>query len=716
MWLSQAKIDAKTHRSMRYQLGRGTCVLFILDFSESMRGSGIQSLRKGVSEILDEFSKHPELEENVAVLVFGEETKFLHHYSNHYAAIKETIEQREPCGPSPLTAAFLLSVGGIFHGSSHIQTVGDFLLPPRVVLFTDGRLTDFLKEGAKEDEAEQHLSHSILRSLFSITSDIGRDHPIFCFPVGDNPNYELLHKISMQSMGGKVLDIKKARWFGKYTLHYRGANIVYRITNQTTVEREVLRTIVVSVMSLDTYEEDDLDTIHELLGQRTNIIATQERIIEDPADEYHKEKYATVPKLGTRVRRGPHWTFKNQDSEGAGTVVGHRDLAGTVNVEWDSGLRFPYSHGCGGIYDVVVCDEPRIPDDGFAAVGCLVKRGPDWKWDDQDGGVGSIGTVYRVKDDATVYIRWSSGRNSNYRFGYEGKFDIEVCDPFSPEVIQAVREQQKGAQCFNIDEKRCNDLKGMFNKDGTTKSEYETKEVTVSTKDSQVSSESKKQETFKTHSPDTAFLDKSGDERHILSDEIQKSNFTVTYDNDIQTDSVCEQPRACIAMRYPNYWTSDSRTDCKTEHENIKAFKNAESFDVPNEFNNVFLEESFFGSKLSDGIETSYPQNHNLDAVYDCFHGAMEENILNKNLQNVHHSEKITDDLNCRWQWLSCNGVWVEYPDYVNSQINHSLHKRPNASVVIHYREQSFRIVASKSIQINIESKERTKIRCKNSE
>lgn len=149
------------------------------------------------------------------------------------------------------------------------------------------------------------------------------------------------------------------------------------------------------------------DTIQELLSQRTNIIATQEKIIEDPADNYHKEKYANVPKLGTRVRRGPHWTFKNQDSEGTGTIVGHGDLgtfsknikdifylcvpviqsririlsnifywvAGTVHVEWDTGLRFPYSLGCGGIYDVVVCDEPRIPDDGFAPVGCLVKRG-----------------------------------------------------------------------------------------------------------------------------------------------------------------------------------------------------------------------------------------------------------------------------------------------------------------------------------------------------
>lgn len=50
-------------------------------------------------------------------------------------------------------------------------------------------------------------------------------------------------------------------------------------------------------------------------------------------------------------------------------------VAGTVHVEWDTGLRFPYSIGCGGLYNVVVCDEPRIPDDGFAAVGCLVKRG-----------------------------------------------------------------------------------------------------------------------------------------------------------------------------------------------------------------------------------------------------------------------------------------------------------------------------------------------------
>ena len=48
---------------------------------------------------------------------------------------------------------------------------------------------------------------------------------------------------------------------------------------------------------------------------------------------------------------------------------------GLVYVEWDTGLRANYSHGHDGIYHVVVCDEPRFPVDGLAAVGCFVKRG-----------------------------------------------------------------------------------------------------------------------------------------------------------------------------------------------------------------------------------------------------------------------------------------------------------------------------------------------------
>lgn len=46
-------LTAIVDKSMRYKRGTGSCVLFILDFSGSMRGSGIISLKQGVFDILD---------------------------------------------------------------------------------------------------------------------------------------------------------------------------------------------------------------------------------------------------------------------------------------------------------------------------------------------------------------------------------------------------------------------------------------------------------------------------------------------------------------------------------------------------------------------------------------------------------------------------------------------------------------------------------------
>ena len=33
----------------------------------------------------------------------------------------------------------------------------------------------------------------------------------------------------------------------------------------------------------------------------------------------------TLPRVGSRVRRGPEWRWGNQDGEGPGTVVQHSD-------------------------------------------------------------------------------------------------------------------------------------------------------------------------------------------------------------------------------------------------------------------------------------------------------------------------------------------------------------------------------------------------------
>lgn len=67
--------------------------------------------------------------------------------------------------------------------------------------------------------------------------------------------------------------------------------------------------------------------------------------------------------------------------------------------------------------------------------GCRVVRGPDWKWGNQDGGEGHVGTVVVVgrsgsvsSPDKTVVVQWDGGTRTNYRCGYQGAFDLCLFD------------------------------------------------------------------------------------------------------------------------------------------------------------------------------------------------------------------------------------------------------------------------------------------------
>merc|ERR1719281_1372601 len=51
-------------------------------------------------------------------------------------------------------------------------------------------------------------------------------------------------------------------------------------------------------------------------------------------------------------------------------------------------------------------------------IGAKVKRGPDWKWEKQDGGNGGIGTIMtptESTDDGWCRVRWAHGKTNNYR-------------------------------------------------------------------------------------------------------------------------------------------------------------------------------------------------------------------------------------------------------------------------------------------------------------
>ena len=66
-------------------------------------------------------------------------------------------------------------------------------------------------------------------------------------------------------------------------------------------------------------------------------------------------------------------------------------------------------------------------------LGVRVVRGPDWEWNDQDGGEGSVGTVVQIGSDAKlsitepiVLVQWDGGTKANYRAGMDGKYDLRI--------------------------------------------------------------------------------------------------------------------------------------------------------------------------------------------------------------------------------------------------------------------------------------------------
>ena len=66
-------------------------------------------------------------------------------------------------------------------------------------------------------------------------------------------------------------------------------------------------------------------------------------------------------------------------------------------------------------------------------LGTRVVRGRDWKWGNQDGGEGFVGTVVEVGHDKKspftaqlVWVQWDGGSKANYRAGFEGKHDLRV--------------------------------------------------------------------------------------------------------------------------------------------------------------------------------------------------------------------------------------------------------------------------------------------------
>ena len=73
----------------------------------------------------------------------------------------------------------------------------------------------------------------------------------------------------------------------------------------------------------------------------------------------------------------------------------------------------------------VACNEMEVE----LKLGLRVVRGPDWEWEDQDGGEGHVGTVAKLEEGGgAVVVQWDTGMRCRYRCGEQNKYDLRILD------------------------------------------------------------------------------------------------------------------------------------------------------------------------------------------------------------------------------------------------------------------------------------------------
>uniref|UniRef100_K1S6Q6 Putative E3 ubiquitin-protein ligase HERC2 n=1 Tax=Magallana gigas TaxID=29159 RepID=K1S6Q6_MAGGI len=389
-------------RELRHQHGKGPCNVFILDTSSSLGELGFKQMKDVFTSAIEEYAKHPEIDENVAVIVCGKETKFLRYFSNHYEDIKYCLDEVDLGGPSPLSAAFYLSNGCFMNGASRSYTVGEFNIQQRIILISGGRPTDFTSIASKDNLTVK--SNEVFKNhLQELTREIGKVHPIFCIPVGINPDlvsftgnspwcstYTMLEFICYQSRGGKIVHSHQARQFAKYS---QNMDDIYEICSKKSLYAPV----------------DHMKEKH-LVGP-----------------DVLEERNPLMPPLGSRVKRGRDWIWNDQDGYGPGTVIMHCPHDGWLGVEWDTGLMYNYRYGTTfseeNVYDVQVCNEPRILGNKSISSGCEVKRGTDC------GGLGdpfsSEAVKYREEMMRTpAALIYPSGASASHNEDFEKALEL----------------------------------------------------------------------------------------------------------------------------------------------------------------------------------------------------------------------------------------------------------------------------------------------------
>ncbi|KAK3611082.1 hypothetical protein CHS0354_030038 [Potamilus streckersoni] len=423
------KEEALKAKSCTDTKSQGLDTVLCIDCSHSMKGNVFSQLTQGIIEFTDGLEKAAidhGLEENLALVCFGKKNSILQHLTNDFGKVLDVIENIIPDGPSPLRLGLMLASTEITVRGGNLK-MSHLTTKPRIILISDGIATDEkILTGPDSNETNKKVCDQVLKAVRNIATIVDS---ITCIPVG-SCDFALLNAIA-DAGHGKIASIEEMGRLSRFFRKQYVANDVIKKSDRSsaTLSQDQLKRQILELGVVDEFDETDIvDIISILRSNFPKRLVDSGPVIITPPHTLQNTPPEPI-KVGNRVRRTSEWNANTEGLSDVGTVVVVKKT-GSITVHWDTEVQTKCRYGADGVHEVRIVEEPRIvAANEQIAVGVLVKRGPSWRWGDQDGGEGNLGTVIAISDKGQVNVAWSGGQQGNYRYGYSGKYDLEICSP-----------------------------------------------------------------------------------------------------------------------------------------------------------------------------------------------------------------------------------------------------------------------------------------------
>ncbi|XP_069138194.1 uncharacterized protein [Argopecten irradians] len=253
-------------------IAQGMNTILILDTSRSMQGEGIQQAKAAIEDIItgiEEGAMDNGLEENMALIVFGKESKVVQHLTNDYTKLRDSLDTLHTEGPSTIADSLIMSLGMTDRGG-HID-LGGHIAKSRIIILSDAQFTQNDPSSTFNDMVDPRYADQMANEVSQIAHKVtdASGLRLYFVPVGNATCNDVIVQAVVGATGGSTCPATDAKFLSKGYLHHVIAGSILTESQGRVPDRALI-----AMAARDKYqgvEDRDIDAVISLIDEDKNL-------------------------------------------------------------------------------------------------------------------------------------------------------------------------------------------------------------------------------------------------------------------------------------------------------------------------------------------------------------------------------------------------------------------------------------------------------------